>query len=84
MALALDISADMELLLHKQGAIRDQDDVTAYLPQLVEKDIAADLSECAGLEDVDAGRTIAFEDVVAQGTAKREQRRAAREGKQTA
>ena len=45
--------------------MRGQDDVTAYLPQLVEKEIGADLSECAGLEDVDAGRMIAAEDVVA-------------------
>lgn len=94
MALTLDISADMELLLNKQAAMNRQD-VTAYLLKLVEKDIGADLTEYSGLEDfagsvagiqaglddVEAGRTISLEEVIAQGEAGREQRRAAREGK---
>jgi len=94
MALTLEISADMELLLRKQAAMNSQD-VTAYLLKLVGKDIGADLTEYtgledfagsvagiqAGLDDVEAGRTISLEEVIAQGEAGREQRRIAREGK---
>jgi len=96
MALTLNISVDMELLLHKEAAIHGQD-VTAYLLGLVERDINVVLSEYSGLEDfassvvgiqaglddIEAGRTITLEEMVAQGAAEREQRRAAREGKRS-
>ncbi len=96
MALTLDISADMELLLDKQAAMNGQD-VTVYLLNPVEKNVGVDLAEFsgredfassvagiqAGLDDIEAGRTISFEEVVAQGAAEREQRRAAREGKRS-
>ena len=51
MALTLDVSADMELLLHKQAAMNGQD-VTTYLLKLVEKDIGAEMDEFSGLEDL--------------------------------
>jgi predicted transcriptional regulator len=94
MALTLSISADMELFLNKQAAMNRQD-VTTYLLNLVEQDVSADLAEFSGLEDfassvagiqaglddIEAGRTISLEEVIAQGEAGREQRRIAREGK---
>lgn len=98
MALTLETSADMELLLHKQAAMKGQNDVTAYLLQLVEEDIGADLSEYAGLEDFagsvagiqaglddfDAGRTHSLEEVSSELEARAQGRRTACEGKRTA
>ncbi len=94
MALTLDISADMELLLHKQAEMNGQE-VTAYLLKLVEKDIGAEMDEFSGLEDlagsvagiqaglddVDAGRTYSMEEVFGQLEVRAQERRAMREGK---
>ena len=92
MALTLDISSDMEILLRLQASKRGQD-VTSYLIRLVEGDLHVDLSEYAGLEDfassvagiqagledIEAGRTISLEEFVAEAEAEREQRRKRRE-----
>ena len=94
MALTLDMSADMELLLDTQAAMNGQD-ITTYLLKLVEKDIGAEMDEFSGLEDlagsvagiqaglddVDAGRTYSMEEVFGQLEARAQERRAAREGK---
>ncbi len=75
MALTLDISPDMETLLCLSAAQQGQD-VTAYLLKLVQNDLGIDLSEHAdledyassvasiqeGLEDLNAGNSISFED----------------------
>jgi len=75
MALALDISPDMEALLRLKAAKNNQD-ITTYLLKLVEKDLNIDLSEHdgledyassvtgieEGLEDFNAGNTISFEE----------------------
>ncbi len=94
MAVTLDISPDMEILLRLQAAKGGQD-ITGYLMRLVESDLQINPSEYAGLEDfassvagiqagledIEAGRTIAFEDFVAEAEAEREQRRKRREAK---
>jgi len=94
MALTLDMSADMELLLDTQAAMNGQD-ITTYLLKLVEKDIGAEMDEFsgladlagsvggiqAGLDDVDAGRTYSMEEVFGQLEARAQERRAEREGK---
>ena len=94
MALTLDMSADMELLLDTQAAMNGQD-ITTYPLKLVEKDIGAEMDEFSGLEDlagsvagiqaglddVDAGRTYSMEEVFGQLEARAQERRAAREGK---
>ncbi len=94
MAVTLDISPDMGILLQRQAAKSGQN-ITDYLMRLVENDLQINLSEYAGLEDfassvagiqagledIEAGRTIAFEDFVAEMEAEREQRRKRREAK---
>lgn len=79
MALTLDISNDMETLLRLQAAKGGQD-VTGYLLRLVESDLQINLAEYAGLEDfassvagiqagiedMEAGRTLSFEETFTQ------------------
>ena len=91
---ALNISPDMETLLQLQAAKNSQD-ITGHLMRLIESDIQINLSEYAGLEDfassvaviqaglddMEAGRTILLEDFVAEMEAEREQRRKQREVK---
>jgi len=92
MALTLDISPNMEVLLRLKASKSGQE-VTAYLMRLVESDLHVDLSEYtgledfassvagiqAGLEDIEAGRTISLEEFVAEAEAEREQRHKRRE-----
>ena len=75
MALALDVSPDMETLLRLSAAQKSQD-VTAYLLALVQHDLKVDLTEYtgledyasavagvqAGIEDMQAGRTFSSEE----------------------
>ncbi len=94
MAFTLDISPHVETLLGLQAAKSDQD-ITGYLLHLVENDLQINLLEYggledfaasvagiqAGLEDLEAGRSIALEDFIAEAEAEREQRRKQRESK---
>jgi len=88
MAITLDISPDMETLL-RLSAAKNSQDVTDYLLKLVQNDLSVDLSEHAGLEDyasavagiqagledLNAGNSISFEDWCLREDARKEERR---------
>ena len=87
MALTLDISPDMETLLRLSAAQKGQD-ATSYLLTLVQQDLNVDLSEHAdledyassvasiqaGLEDLNAGNSISFEDWCLREDARKKER----------
>ena len=88
MALTLDISPDMETLLRLKAAKSGQD-VTGYLLELVKSDLSVDLSEYDGLEDyaasvagikegiedINAGNSISFEEWCVREAERKEERR---------
>lgn len=92
MTLTLEFPPDLEARLRTNAAIHGKD-VGDYLLTLVENDVPIDLTEFrdmedfeesvaelhAGFADLEAGRTIPFEEVVARGRAEREARRKKRE-----
>ena len=79
MAITLDVSPEVETLLHLQATQSGQG-VSAYLLRLVERDLQLDPSEHAGLEDfaqsvaavqegfkdAEAGRTVSLEEAFEQ------------------
>ena len=50
MAITMDISADMELLLQQKAAMQGQDIMT-YLRHLAEKDTQVNVPQAAGVEE---------------------------------
>ena len=88
MALTLDISPDMEILLRLKAAKEGQD-VTGYLLKLLEEDLRVDLSEYdgledyasaaagvqAGIEDFNTGNSVSFEEWCAREAERKEERR---------
>ncbi len=92
MTLTLELSPDVEERLRTNAALHGKD-VGDYLLTLAENDTPIDLTEFkdmadfeesvaelhAGFVDLEAGRTIPFEEVVARGRAAREARRRKRE-----
>lgn len=96
MAMAINVSADMETLLCLKAA-KDGTTVTDYLIRLVQNDLNVDLSEYAsledyasavagiqaGLKDFEAGSSISFEDWSAREDARKETRRQQKQNTRT-
>lgn len=92
MTLTLEFPPDLEERLRTNAALHDKD-VAEYVIALVENDTPVDLAEFKdradfeesvaelreGFADLEAGRTLSFEEVVAWGQADREARRKRRE-----
>lgn len=92
MTLTLELPPDVEARLRTNAALHGKD-VAEYLLTLVETDPLVDLTEFKdmtdfedsvaelreGFADLEAGRTLSFEEVVAQGQMEREERRRKRD-----
>jgi len=92
MTLILELPPDVEARLRTNAALYGKD-IAAYLLALAENDAPVDLTEFGdmadfeasvaelreGFADLEAGRTLSFEEVIARGQADREARRRKRE-----
>jgi len=92
MTLTLELPPDVEARLRTNAALHGKD-VAEYLLTLAETDPLVDLTEFKdmtdfedsvaelreGFADLEAGRTLSFEEVVAQGQMEREERRRKRD-----